>query len=179
MRVVSGQAGRYQRSAGGMVGALVVLLALVGAFVAFRALSRDDPPSPVREVDYVQVADYARKQTDFEVVAPTSLPAGWRATTVSYIDGEDGRWHLGLLTGQDDYVGLEQAESSEESMVATYVDEAAVPGDAIDVAGLPWTTWSDDGGDLALVREVGGTVTLVVGNEVPRQELVDFAASLR
>ncbi len=42
-----------------------------------------------------------------------------------------------------------------------------------------WETWSDEGGDLALVREAGGTTTLVVGHEVPRDELVAFAESLR
>jgi hypothetical protein len=35
---VSGQAGRYQRSAGGMVGAMVVLVVLLVGWVALRSL---------------------------------------------------------------------------------------------------------------------------------------------
>ena len=175
---VSGQAGRYQRSPGGMVGALVVLAGVIGVFVALRELKRDDPRSPVRTVDYVQVAEFARKQADFDLVAPESLPAGWRATTVDYVDGEDARWHLGMLTDEENYVGLEQAESSEESMVATYVDQAAVRGGAVDVDGVSWSTWSDEGGDLALLRDDEDTITLVVGNEVPAQELAEDRKSV-
>ena len=47
------------------------------------------------------------------------------------------------------------------------------------MAGERWATWTDEGGDLALVRRVDGITTLVVGHEVPREDLVDFAASLR
>ena len=44
---------------------------------------------------------------------------------------------------------------------------------------MPWTTYTDSGGDLALVRRAEGTTTLVVGHEVPQGDLVAFAASLR
>lgn len=162
-----------------MVGALVVLLGVVGAFVGLREINRDDPPSPVREVDYGKVADLARERADFDLVAPASLPPGWRATTVNYVDGEDAHWHLGLLTDQVRYVGLEQADSSPKSMVQTYVDETATPGESVEVAGVEWSTWADDEGDLALVRETPGTTTVVVGHEVSEAVLVDFAASLR
>lgn len=162
-----------------MVGALVVLVGVVGAFVGLREINRDDPPSPVREVDYAKVADLARERADFDLVAPASLPPGWRATTVNYVDGEDAHWHLGLLTDQDRYVGLEQADSSAKSMVQTHVDEAAAPGESVEVAGVEWSTWTDDEGDLALVRETPDTTTVVVGHEVSEPVLVDFAASLR
>ena len=52
---MSGQAGRYQRSAGGMVGAMVVLVVLLVAWVGFRSLTTQEPDSPVRTVDYAQV----------------------------------------------------------------------------------------------------------------------------
>ncbi len=84
------------------------------------------------------------------------------------MSGDAERWHLGLLTDDDRYVGLEQAAAS-----------AAVDGrgprrrrgraGAIRSrsAATQWQTWSDEGGDLALVRETAGTTTLVVGHLVP------------
>lgn len=176
---MSGQAGRYQRSAAGMVGAMIVLLAVVVAFVVLRDLNRNDPPSPVPAIDYARDAAFAADQATFEVLAPASLPAGWRATTARYVPGSGERWHLGLLTDDDRYVGLEQSAASVESMVESHVDENATRGDVVSVDGAEWSTWSDDGGDLALVREESGTTTLVVGHNVPVAELEAFVASLR
>ena len=42
----------YQRSASGLVGALLVTLLVIGAFVAFRALNRDELEVGPEAVDY-------------------------------------------------------------------------------------------------------------------------------
>jgi len=162
-----------------MVGAMIVLLAVIVAFVVFRDLNRNDPPSPVREVGYSQDAAFAEESASFEVLSPPSLPPGWRATTVRYVPGAADRWHLGMLTAEDRYVGLEQSTASAESMVEDHVDPNATEGDPVTVDGAEWATWRDEGGDLALVREDAGTTTLVVGHEVPVDELAAFVASLR
>jgi Protein of unknown function (DUF4245) len=176
---VSGQAGRYQRSAAGMVGAMLVLLAVVIAFVILRDLNRNDPANPVRAIDFASDVEFAREQAGFELLAPERLPEGWRATTARYVPGATERWHLGMLTEGGRYVGLEQSTASTESMVEDHVDESATRGRSVSVAGAEWTTWRDDGGDLALVREDAGTTTLVVGHEVDSGVLAEFAASLR
>ncbi len=162
-----------------MVGAMLVLVALVLAFVLFRDLNRTDPPSPVRAVDYARTAEFAREQASFDLLAPESLPDGWRATTVGYEPGAADSWHIGMLTDEDRYVGLEQADASVDSLVETYVDEAAVRGKAVVIDGERWTSWTDDGGDLALTRMTGDTTTLVVGHRVPQATLVAFVQSLR
>jgi hypothetical protein len=174
---VSEQAGRYQRSAMGMIGAMLVLLAVIAGFVVLRGLNRTDPPSPVRAVDYQQTLEYARRQADFRVLAPTSLPAGWRATSVSFVP-EPVRWHLGVLTEQDSYVGLEQSRSSVSAMVEKYVDQEAARGRTVQVGGEPWRTWTDAGGDTALTRVDGGVTTLVVGT-AGQDVLVDYVEGLR
>lgn len=158
---------------------MLVLVVLVLAFVLFRDLNRSDPPSPVRAVEYIQAAEFASEQASFDLVTPASLPEGWRATTVEYVPGNDDRWHLGLLTDEDRYVGLEQADASAESLVETHVDDAAVRGEPVEIDGERWTTWTDEGGDLALVRRAGETTTLVVGHRVPQETLVAFIQSLR
>ena len=176
---MSQQAGRYQRSAAGMVGAMIVLVVVVIGFVLFRDANRVDPASPVRSVDYQQAADYARGQAGFDLLSPTDLPEGWRATSAGYVPGDDEAWHLGLLTDDERYVGLEQSGSSVDSVVEEFVDPAAKRGQPVEVDGRPWQTWSDDGGDLALVRSQGGTTTLVVGHDVPEGALAEFVGSLR
>jgi hypothetical protein len=173
---VSQQAGRYQRSFAGMIGALLVLLALVAAFVAFRAINRVEPETPVRAVDYQRTVDFARQNVDLPLLAPPELPTGWRATSVNF-DEEPARWHLGVLTDNDRYVGLEQSRSSLRTMVERYVDPDAVPGEPVEVEGRPWRTWTDEGGDTALGRTAGGVTTLVVGSP-SREALVDYVASL-
>jgi hypothetical protein len=176
---VSGQAGRYQRSGVGMIGALVVLLVLIGGYVALRSLTSNDPVRVVKAVDYRQTAAFARRSADFHVLVPGRLPAGWRVTTVSYRPAPAQHWHLGALTDKGRYVGLEQGAEPVRSMVGTYVDQDAVAGRGADVAGSTWRSWTDSGGDLAFTRRNRRTTTLVVGHDVPRQELVGYITSLR
>ena len=174
---MSEQPGRYQRSFAGMIGAMVVLLLAVGAFVLFRDVVRDDPADPVQAVDYVGPAEYARTVADFDLLSPRDLPEGWIATSVRFTPGEEQAWHLGCLTDERHYVGLEQEDRPVSGMVEDYVDEDAVQGDDVEVAGQTWETWSDAGEDLALVNDSGGVTTLVVGR-VPQETLEAFVATL-
>lgn len=57
---MSEQPGRYQRSFSGMLGALVVLLLVIGGFVAFRAVTRDDLEVEVETVDYLETVGFAQ-----------------------------------------------------------------------------------------------------------------------
>jgi hypothetical protein len=176
---VSQQAGRYPRTFGGMVGAMMVLVAIVLVWVGFRAVTSSDPANPVQRVHYAQEVPLARKAAHFKLLAPPRLPAGWRATTVTFTDTVPQHWHLGVLTDQDRYVGLEQAQQSRGSMVATYVGNDATRGAPVQVAGRTWSTYTDSQGDLALVRHESRVTTLVVGHEVPRPTLLHYVAGLR
>ncbi len=162
-----------------MVGALIVLFVVVVGWVAVRAVLSPDRETRVQTVDYQRVVPAARKAAPFDLVAPASLPRGWRATTVGYTDGAGAHWHLGVLTDAGRYVGLEQGTQSVRSAVAEYVDPAATRGRPVDVGGVSWATYTDAGGDLGLVRREGRTTTLVVGHDVDRATLVSYTQSLR
>ncbi len=176
---MSEQAARYQRSTSGLVAALVVLLVVTVGWVGVRALLLPREATPAKTVDYAQVVPPARKAAGFALVAPARLPDGWRATSVRFTDGPRGHWHLGVLTDNSRYVGLEQGRTPVASMVEQYVDPSAARGSAVTVAGRPWSTYTDGGGDIALVRRQQRTTTLVVGHDVAKAELVDYAARLR
>ena len=181
---------RYQRSFGGMIGALLVLLVGLGTFVVLRDANRLDPAPPVEAVDYVRPARFAQEEAGFEVLAPRELPQGWSATSVRFDDGDEQAWHLGLLTAEQRYIGVEQAERSVAAMVRDFVDAEAREGGEVEVDGETWTAWSDPErdpradpstepkGDLALVREEAGATALVVGT-VSQDALSDFVATLR
>ena len=174
---MSGQAGRYQRSFSGLVGAMAVLLLVIGGFVAFRAVNRTAPADPVTPFDWRGPATYAREQADFHVLAPASLPRGWFATSARWTGGRDAHWHLGLLTGRRQYVGVEQEDRSVDDMVQEYVDPNAARGKDVRIGGQTWQSWFDDE-DQALVLEQKDVTTLVVGT-VDRGTVEDFVKTLR
>jgi hypothetical protein len=158
---------------------MAVLIAVVLGYLGVQALVTDQPSSAVRTVDWASVVPGARRAASFDLLAPASLPRGWKATSVSFVDTRPSHWHLGVLTGEDRYVGIEQGYDSVSSMVTDFVDDRATQGSAVDVSGRRWSTWTDDGGDLALVRRSAGVTTLVVGHDVPRSTLASYTASLR
>lgn len=162
-----------------MIGALVVLLAVVGVYTLMQSLNRPEPPNPVQTVDYRRDVSYAKAQAGFDLVAPAALPAGWKATTVNFTDGARAHWHLGCLTDKGRYVGLEQGDEPVADMVKAYVDAQPARGRATTIDGSRWATYTDGGGDLALVRRAGRTTTLVVGHEVAEPELAAYVRSLR
>ena len=79
-----GRAGRYQRSIAGGVGSLIVLVVVVLAFVAFRAVFRDNDAVDVEPVDYLAVVAPAQ-EAGIRIVYPPSLPEGWTATSVDFV----------------------------------------------------------------------------------------------
>ena len=175
---MSEQASRYNRSVGGMIGAMVVLVLVVCAVVVFRDLNRDDPPDPVQAVDYSTPARFARRTATFDLVAPRHLPAGWIATSVRFENGRDQSWHLGCLTDERRYVGLEQADAPLSSMLEEFVGEDATRGADVPVAGRTWESWTTPDDDRALVRETPEVTTVVVGR-VPQSTLETFIGTLR
>lgn len=175
---MSEQPGRYQRSFPGMIGAMIVLVLVVGAFVVVRSLFQEEPQDPVEPVDITRPVEYARGQAEFPLLAPAELPEGWIATSVRFTDGDEQAWHLGFLTGERRYVGLEQAELPAATMVEQHVDEEATEGEEIAVAGEQWQRWAAPDDDLALVREGDDVTTLVVGR-VSQETLEELLTSLR
>lgn len=173
-------AARPPRSAGAMAAALVVVVLLVVGVVWFRSSGEED--TPVRTVDWAAWVKAGRAEQQLMVFAPTALPKGWRATSVEYAGGTGAHWHLGMLTDTGKYVGIEESRDSTKDLVEQFVDENAVVGKDVEVGGQSWQTWTDSGGDYALVRsiEIGGASSesvLVVGSASPAA-VREFAASL-
>ena len=170
---MSEQPGRYQRSASGMVAAMVILLLVIAGYVAFRAITRDNLETPIPTVDYAPVLKQARADKVLLALAPSPMPRGWRATSVRYVAQGDPAWHLGMLTGSGQYVGIDEQQTSPANLAQEFIGEDATPGPAEQIGGQVWISWSDPGGDFGLVREAGRGSTkesiLIGGSGTPAE----------
>jgi hypothetical protein len=175
----TGRAGRYQRSTGGLVGAMIISVAVIVAFVAFRAFFRDQPEVTPEPVDYLAAVAQAQDQGQ-RPVHPRELPAGWVATSATTTAGGSLSWSLGLLTAEGDFVGVRQEDASPGSLLATHVNEDVSDEGTVSTTSSvarEWAAYADDGGDHAYVAEVGGQTVLVYGS-APAAEIETFLGLL-
>jgi len=159
-----------------MVRSVVVLLVPILAFLGYQALVRKEP-DPLPPVDYAAAAAAARREAPYPLLAPAALPQGWRATSVRYTPGPQAHWHLGVLTSEEDYVGLEQLVAGPEAAVEAFAAETVDVG-TVTIDGATWQLRTDADEEVTLVRSRGEVTTLVTGT-VSREVLVDYVESLR
>ncbi|MGH3447254.1 MAG: DUF4245 domain-containing protein [Nocardioidaceae bacterium] len=169
----------YKRSFGGLIGALVAAFGVIAVVWGLTALQHTEQPNPVHTVDYGDALKAARREAPFAVLAPEPVPAGWRATSVDYTTkGGDVTWHLGFLTRDGEYVGLEEGNVSKHDLLEAKT-RADQPGKPVRADGQRWgTLTSSDGDETAIVRHARGVTTLVTGTATLEQ-LTTFAARLR
>ena len=175
---MSETAGRYQRSVGGMVGALVVTVGVIVAFVVFRAVNRDDLEVDREPIDYLVTVEGLQGSDLLDPVYPPTLPKGWKAVDATF-DAEDLTWSLDLLSG-DEFVGLVQSKLELADVLETHVDPDADEGDPVTLdspLASRWQTFTDSDGDYAVAAKVKGFTVLVYGT-ASEDEIEELAASL-
>lgn len=149
--------GRYQRSAAGMVGAMIVTLLAIVAFVAFRAINRDDLVVEPTVVDYLGTVEALQEGDDLDPAYPLTLPEGWIATRAVF-SADNLAWELDLLTDDEKYIGIRQAAIRDKDLIEEYVDEEGRSGEVIGIdsgVATEWRTWTVDGGDTAYTAPLG------------------------
>ncbi len=166
-----------------MLTALVVVVIGVAAYVGLRGLLNDNAATPVPTVDYHGWVKSGHQDGKLQILVPHPMPAGWRATSVNYATGNDPSWHLGMLTGQGRYVGLEEQWASPSEMVQQYVGAGASRGKTVGIAGRTWRVWTDSRGDYALVDNRPSKVprhpeTVVVVGDAPPAQIRAFVGAL-
>ncbi|KQY58560.1 hypothetical protein ASD11_02550 [Aeromicrobium sp. Root495] len=150
-----------------VLGLIILALWVVGRLVTVT------PDEPTSSVDYAQAAQQVADAVPYAVLSPPQLPDGWRATSARLTQG---RWHLGVVTDDDEYVGLEQDQKSAATLVRQFAKGSKAAGQ-VDIAGSSWTERTASDGDVTYVRTEGELTTLVTGS-VGRAELKDYVASL-
>jgi hypothetical protein len=156
---------RYSRTTNGLLASLIVTVLVVGAFVVFRELFRDQPTIERGAVDYLGPVEDAQRG-GVDLVYPARLPEDWDVTSIDFVPGKSPSWGIGMLTDDGRFVGLRQEATDVDDLVSAYVDDNAEPGDESglesDLVTGPWQTWTDSGGDLAYSTTLtnGGAGTL-------------------
>ena len=145
---------------------------LIGAFMVGQLVTVM-PDRPERRVVLADAVAGARTSAAFDVIAPPTLPKGWIATSARF--GPDA-WHLGVLTAQDKYIGLEQATISAKGIVVDFAPDSRATGE-VKLNGNAWQVRTESDGDRVYVRDFGETSVLVIGS-ARRAELERYVSSL-
>jgi hypothetical protein len=158
-----------------MVISLSVVLAIVGFVVLFIPRPNTDA---VRVVDYSTVLGQARSDAPYEILAPEGLSERWRATSARYEQDPGGStWHLGFVTPQDAYAGLEQSDGRRTAFVEEMTNQGAPEG-TTQIDGATWERRLRQSRlQRSLVLEQGDVTTIVTGN-ASWDELQELASSL-
>ena len=149
------------------MGALLLGLFVVGQLVTVT------PDRPERRVDLADAVAGARRTATFDVIAPKTLPKGWIANSTR--SGPDA-WHLGVLTPEDKYIGLEQSATSVKGIVDDFAPGSRAAG-TVRLKGEAWQVRTESDGDRIYVRDTGETSVLVIGS-ARRAELERYVSSL-
>ncbi|HEU5035481.1 MAG TPA: DUF4245 family protein [Nocardioides sp.] len=175
----TGQPSRYQRSFGGLIGSIIVLVLVVLGIVAFRGAFRTTPEYEPDHIDYRSLV-VSIQQTGVTPAYPAELPDGWYVKDATFDPGERPVLDLALTTADDHFAGLHEEDEDVDELVDTYVGTDATEGEtvAIDSAVAPrWRTFSDPGGDHGYAADVEGQTVLVYGS-APEDELHSLVESL-
>jgi Protein of unknown function (DUF4245) len=176
---VSEQPSRYQRSTSGMVGALLVTVLVILAFVGFRAWTSTNVEARPQHVDYLAQIGFAQ-QAGADLVYPASLPGGWYVTRVDYSPGRRPELGLSMLTPGNEYAGLQESPLTVPELLTTYVDGDPTSGAPVTLdSGVVtrWETWTDSGGDTALTAQWHHQSLMVFGS-ASRSDLEALASTL-
>jgi hypothetical protein len=173
----SGRSTRGNPSMADILRSVALLAVVLLVVVEVGGWFRHDTVVEPKAVDYEAVSRQAAGEASFPVLVPPALPDGWRATQARW-DATAQHWHLGLLTEDDVYVGVEQMRSATlDDLVSTYLEGGEPDGD-VAVGGAPWRVYVDAGdGRTALLRTDAGVTTMVLGGQ-SRDVLGSFADSL-
>jgi len=152
-----------------VLGLLIVVLWGVGRFFTVT------PDDPVRADDYAQTADSAREAASYALLAPPSLPEGWISNGARFDPSTDA-WHLGVVTSDDDYIGLEQIDEDVDKVVERFTPQAEPDGETT-IDGTTWTRLKAPNGETTLVHR-GADVTTLVTGDAPLDVMKSYVASL-
>jgi uncharacterized protein DUF4245 len=171
-----------------MVGAVVVLVAIIGVVMAFYGGCSFSPGRPAVDSSAIPSADAAgqlartARSVAFPVREP-AVPKGWRANSASTSavgSGASGNVvvRVGWITSSGAFVQLSQSggEASDVLVKELGQAEAPAPDGSVEVDGATWTSYPGRRDEPAWVRSLDGTVVLITGS-APESEFRQLATA--
>ncbi len=152
-----------------VLGAIVLGLWLLGQILTVT------PDKPTSDKDWQTAASGVEARAGYVPLVPASLPEGWSATRAELV-GQ--RWQLGLVTDDQEYVGLTQQPGDADGLQSLVQERAPGSSAAGDVRidGERWLVFTGDG-ETTFARLVDGTDVVVTGS-ADRAVIEDYVASL-
>lgn len=171
------KAGRYNRSTGGLIGAMIVLVLVVLGIVVFRGAFRETPDYQPEHIEYLDLIESVQR-IGLTPLYPPELPDGWYTKDASFVPGDRPSLDLVFATDDDHTAGLHQEDTSEKGLLTTYVGGGVTEDDATLTTGAgTWTSWADTDGDHAFTTQHGQDTVLVYSSGDP-DALQAFVESL-
>jgi len=164
---------------GDILRSVFVIGLIILALFAFGRLFTTTPEQTVSTVDYQPIVAQARTTSDDPLLAPPTLPDGWRATSARYdpgADGASGTWHLGVVTDDDEYIGLEQTPLALDRAVKKWAEGSEEAGSA-QVAGQVWAVFAGPRDRITYAVRKDDRTTLINGT-VSVEVLESYISSL-
>ena len=169
-----------------MIGAVVVLLVIIGAVLAFYGGCQFSPGGPTVDPNAAPSADAsgelrrAAGSAAFPVREP-QVPEGWRANSTSTTAVGAGATasvvvRVGFVTTAGAFVQLSQSGGDAGEIVAKETGQAEPPKPTgtVDVDGVTWTTYPGRRDEAAWVADLDDVVLLVTGS-APESEFRQLA----
>jgi hypothetical protein len=157
--------------------ALIPILLLVGALVAWQRLGEPDS-SGIHVVDTAVPIAAARQQAGFALLVPSGLSERWRPTSTEFTPAGQysaASFRIGYVTPAGRYAEFLESDGPPEAVAAPY--GVLTDRGPAELAGAGWRTFRTDG-DRTLLRRTVGRVTVIVTGNAAMPELTELAESL-
>jgi hypothetical protein len=174
--VTEGKPGRASLRMRDMVGAVAILVVIIGAVMAYFGSCSFSPGGPSVDPSSVPSADAAGQlsrtaaSVEFPVREP-ALPKDWRANSAGTSPVGSGASadvvvRVGWITSSGAYLQLSQSGGSVADVLVTETGQAEAPASSgtVEVAGVTWTTYPARRDEPAWVTELDGAVLLITGS---------------
>jgi hypothetical protein len=179
------EASRLYRDRKTLFNLLYALLASVALVAVIILMVPRSETSLIEPIDYAQVAQSAQASMPVPLAVPR-LDEGWSANAAEIRTAPtDGvlSWYIGLISPENQYVGLTQAVEANPSWLSAQVAQGLASG-VVDIDGVEWTiydnrsTSADVGNaEYALVTEAGDSTYVLFGTAEP-VEIEEVARSI-
>jgi hypothetical protein len=174
------EASRLYRDRKTLFNLLYALLASVALVAAIVLLVPRSEGSLIDPIDYATVAESAQSSMPVPLAVP-DLPEGWTSNAAEIRTApSDGviSWYIGLISPEQEYVGLTQAVEANPSWLADQVVGGLASG-VVDLDGVEWTVYDNRSGgsgqdevgnvEYALTAESGDSTFVVFGTAEPEE----------
>lgn len=157
-----------------MVGAMVVLLVIVGVVAAVTRGCSFDPGGPAADRESAPTVDVSAKlreaasSVSFPVRRP-AVPSSWHANSSSTSgigSGSDANVvvRVGWLTAAGRYVQVSQSGGTVADVLAAETGSESARTGSVTVSGTSWGTYPSRREELAWAASLDGTVVAITGN---------------